>query len=127
MTEDLDRARRVERVLRAVMDGMLSRQLSTADAYAALAAAAADPEDETASPRELAKAARQGHRASVLAQMARLELEGRARDAAMILAGDNAADARDPVEVETLANKYRRWRRTKKKRALARLPGRAAR
>jgi hypothetical protein len=121
--EDVDRARRVERVVATVAAAMLARQLSAADAAAALAAAMAGAVDETATPRELAKAGRQDHRACIVAEMARLEKEGRRRDAAGILAGENAADKRDPVEVETLKNKYQRWRRIEEKKALARLLG----
>lgn len=110
----------IERAVKAAAQSLLARKITMSEALAVVATAMSNPEDETATPRELAAAAHQGHRASVVAEIARLEQEGKGRAAPMILARSNAVDARDPVEVETLANKYRRWRRAEK-RANARL------
>ena len=111
----------VERAVQAAALALLEREISISQALAVVATAMRGPDDETATPRELTAAVRQGHRANVVAELARLEQEGKGREAPMILARSNAGDAHDPVEVETLANKYRRWRRAEK-RAHARLP-----
>jgi hypothetical protein len=99
----------------------LAREIGISEALAVIAAAKGRTEDETVTPRELAAAGRHAYRAQVVADMARLEKDGRGRDAALIVARRHAADVRDPVEVETLKNKFRRWRRAEK-RVNARLP-----
>jgi hypothetical protein len=100
----------------------LAREIGISEALAVIAAAKGRTEDETVTPRELAEAGRQAYRAQVVADIARFEKEGRARDAVLIVARNNAADKHDPIEVETLTNKFRRWRRAELKRACARLP-----
>jgi hypothetical protein len=72
-------------------------------------------------PREMAAAGKRGFRAKVLAELAELEREGRGRKAAWTVARRHALDRNDPVEVETLKDKFRRWRRLKEKRAVTRL------
>jgi len=73
-------------------------------------AAAAD-----ATPRELAAAGRQAHRAEVVAEIMRLEKEGRGRDAVSIVVDDRVVDKRDRTEVESLSRKFRRWRDAEKR------------
>jgi hypothetical protein len=119
---ELDSVRRnVEHAVKAVAQALLDRQISIGQALAVVTTAMGASKDEEATPREQAAAGREDHRASVVAEMARFEKEGKGRAAPMILARSNALDARDVVECETLANKYRRWRRAEK-RAHARLP-----
>ena len=109
----------VERAVRASASALLARQISVSEALASVAAVMGG-DGTTATPRELVAVGRQEHRSQVIAQMMRLENEGRRRDAALIVARRYAADVRDPIEVETLKNKFRRWRRAEK-RACARL------
>jgi IMP cyclohydrolase len=111
----------VEHAVKVKALAQLAREIGIGEALAVIAKAMDGTKDETATPRELAVAGRQAHRAQVVADMARLEKDGRGRDAALFLARKHAADVRDPVEVETLKNKFRRWRRAEK-RASARLP-----
>jgi hypothetical protein len=111
-----------ERALKAISLRVLEREISVAEALAVVSIAkAAGPKDETASPRERAAVARQGHRASIVAEMVRREQEGKGRTAARDLARLNALDRHDPVEVDSLKSKYRRWRR-EEKRSHVRLP-----
>jgi hypothetical protein len=112
----------VEHAVKVKALAQLAREIGIGEALAVIAKAMDGTKDETATPRELAAAGRQAHRAQVVADMAGLEKDGRGRDAALILARRHAADVRDPVEVETLTNKFRRWRRAEEKRASARLP-----
>jgi nucleoid-associated protein YgaU len=63
-----------------------------------------------ATPRELAAAGRQAHRAEVVAEIVRLEKEGRGRDAVSIVVGEYVIDRRDSIEVDSLSRKFRRWR-----------------
>jgi hypothetical protein len=100
----------------------LAREIGIGEALAVIGAAKAASDDERATPRELAAAGRHAYRAQVVADIARFEKEGRARDAVLFVARTNAADKHDPIEVETLKNKFRRWRRAELKRACARLP-----
>jgi hypothetical protein len=111
----------VQFALKRATLALLAHEIGIQEAVAVIATAMGGTKDETATPRELAADARQNHRASVVSQMMRLRQEGRGRAAAMIMARSNAADPRDPVEVETLSKKYRRWLRAEK-RVTARLP-----
>jgi hypothetical protein len=111
----------VERAVKAATEALLSREIGIREALATVGIAMGGTSDGTATPRELAAAGRQAYRAEVVAEI-RLEMDGRGRDAALIVARRHAADVRDPIEVETLANKFRRWRRAEEKRACARLP-----
>lgn len=94
----------------------LAREIGVAEAVGVLAAMV----DRT--PREIAKTAQEAHRAVIVAELDRMELEGKGRQAAGVLARRDAADLLDPAEVAALQDKYRRWRR-EEKRARARLPG----
>jgi hypothetical protein len=110
----------VEHAVKVKALAQLAREIGIGEALAVIATAMGGTKDETATPRELAAAGRQAHRAQVVADIARLEKEGRGRAAASIVARRHAADVRDPIEVETLTNKFRRWRRAER-RACARL------
>jgi hypothetical protein len=111
----------VRRALNAIAQALLARDIHISEVLAALAAPGDVAEGAAATPRELAAAGRKTHRERVVAEIVRLEQEGRRRAAASIVARQHAADARDPIEVETLTNKFRRWRRAER-RAHARLP-----
>ncbi len=111
----------VELAVKTATLALLSREIGISEALAAVATAMGGTNVEMATPRELAAAGRQAHRERVVADILRLEKEGRGRAAASIVARVYAADLHDPVEVETLTNKFRRWRRAER-RACARLP-----
>jgi hypothetical protein len=120
MARGTDRQAAVEYALKAASLAQLIREISIHEALAAVGTASGRAEDEMATPRELADAARQAYRREVLGQIEQLEAEGKGRSAAAIVARQHA-DPRDLIERETLANKFRRWRRAEK-RAYARLP-----
>jgi hypothetical protein len=112
----------IEHAIKMAATSLLARQIGISEALAAVTTAMGGANDETATPRELAAAGRQAHRAQVVAEIVRFEKEGRGRAAAVLfLARLHAADKHDPIEVETLKNKFRRWRRAER-RACARLP-----
>jgi hypothetical protein len=111
----------VEHAVKVKALAQLAREIGIGEALAVIAKAMDGTKDDAVTPRELASAGRKAHRAQVVADIARLEKEGRGRAAASIVARMHAADVGDPVEVETLTNKFRRWRRAEK-RASARLP-----
>jgi hypothetical protein len=110
----------VERALRAAAQRLLAREIGIGEALAAVGVVLAGPEEKTATPREIAAAGKADYRAQIVGEILRLERDGRGRDAADIVARDQAMDRRDPIEVETLKNKFRRWRRAAEKRAGAR-------
>jgi hypothetical protein len=114
----------VERAVRVAAAALVSREIDISAALAVFAAAMRSngAEAETATPREIAAAERLAHRARVVDKMVLLESQGRGRDAADIVAHRYAADVNDPIEMETLKNKFRRWWRAEEKRAYARLP-----
>jgi hypothetical protein len=112
--------RQVEHAVKAAALAKLARENGTHEVLAAVLTAIGRVKDETATPRELAAAGREAHRAGILAEIARLEKEGHGRAAVSIVARQNAVDVHDLTERETLENKYRRWRRAEK-RASARL------
>ena len=107
--------------MKAAALALLSREIGIREALATVGIAMGGTSDETATPRELAAAGRQAYRAEVVAEIAGLEIAGRRRDAALFVARRHAADVHDPIEIETLTNKFRRWRRAER-RACARLP-----
>jgi hypothetical protein len=88
----------------------LAREIGVSEALAVIAKAIDGTKDETATPRELAAARRHAHRAEVVDEIVRLEMDGRGRGAASIVAGRYAADRHDPIEVESLRRKFQRWR-----------------
>jgi hypothetical protein len=65
------------------------------------------------SPRDRDAALRQSGQQEMLAELLRLEREGRGRGAAMLVARKFARDSRDPVELDSHARQLRRWRRKK--------------
>jgi hypothetical protein len=79
--------------------------------------------DDDAGPAERPAEKRRRQNADAMLQLAALELEGKGRGAASIVARRMAADPRDPAEVEAMAQHLRRIRRRQAKRALrARAP-----
>jgi hypothetical protein len=112
----------VQRAVKVAALARLAREIGIAEALAVVATAMRTTKDEAATPRELAAAGRHAYRAGVVEEIGQLENEGRGRAAASIVARRHAADVHDPIEVETLTNKFRRWRRAEEKRAVARLP-----
>jgi hypothetical protein len=104
----------VERAVRAAALALLARDQTVAEIVAALAdAVGADVPADNITPRESVAAVRQSRREQMVVELERLEQEGRGRPAAMLVARKFAAEARDPVEVASLARKLRRWRREK--------------
>ena len=88
----------------------LAREIGIAEAFAVISAAKVGAEDETATPRESAAAARRSKRDEMVAELIRQEREGRRRGAVRRVARDFAIDRRDPIEVESNARNLRRWR-----------------
>ena len=70
------------------------RQLTVAEAVAAVTSATAVPSRET-----------------MLAEVFRLEQEGRGSSAVMLVARKYASDPTNPIAVDSLARKIRRWRK----------------
>lgn len=103
----------IERAVKAAALALLSHDQTIAEVVATLANAVAGevPADVTA--KESVAAVRQSRRDKMVAELIRLEQEGRGRPAATIVARRFATDPRDPTEVESLATKLRRWRRKK--------------
>jgi len=112
----------VERAVRTAAAALVSREIDISAALAVFAAAMRGngAEAVTATPREIAAAERLAHRARVVDEMVLLESQGRGRSAADIVARRYAADVKDPIEMETLKNKFRRWWCAEEKRANAR-------
>jgi hypothetical protein len=88
----------------------LAREIGIAEALAVVTTALGDTKDETATPRERAAAGRQAYRASVVAEIVALEDAGQRREAVSIVARRHVADVHDPIEIESLTRKFRRWR-----------------
>src|SRR5437879_796170 len=83
----------VERAVKAAALALLARQIGVSEALAAVTTAMGGTNDETVTPREIATAGRQAHRAQVVAEIVRFEKEGRGRAAAVLfLARLHAAD-----------------------------------
>jgi hypothetical protein len=110
---DPRQAAAIERAVRAAALALLARDRTVAEVVAALTDAVAGEVPADITPRESVAAVRQSRREKMVAELIRLEQEGRGRPAAMVVARRFAADARDPVEVASLARKLRRWRREK--------------
>src|ERR1700746_1193678 len=102
----------IKRAVWAVELGLLERELTVEEAVARLAKTNGIAGDQT--PRERAAAARQSRREEMLAELTRREREGRGRDAVKLVARDYAGDRSDPIEIESLARKLRRWRAQEK-------------
>jgi hypothetical protein len=100
----------VQYALKAKALAQLAREIGIAEALAVIKAAKEVPDDETATPRELAADDRRAKRDEMMAELIRQEKEGRRRGAVKRIARDYALDRRDPIEVETNARNLRRWR-----------------
>lgn len=100
----------VERAVREAALALLARDQTVVEVVAALTKAVADDASAEMTPRESIAAARQSRQGKMVAELVRLEQEGRGRSAAMLVARRFANDPRDMVEVESLARKLRRWR-----------------
>jgi hypothetical protein len=103
----------VERAVKAAALALLSRDQTVAEVVAALTAAVAGDVPADITPRESVAAVRQSRQEQMVVELVRLERQDRGRAAAMLVARKFAADARDPIEVASLARKLRRWRREK--------------
>jgi hypothetical protein len=109
MTASALRQANIQRAVNMIAEAILARDIHISEVVAALTAAKGD----TATPRESAAAARHSQREKMVAELVRLEQEGRGRAAAVMVARKFASDPLDPIEVESLARKLRRWRREK--------------
>lgn len=94
----------------------LTRQIGLNEALKVIGAAM----DRT--PREIAASARQAYREMIIAEIVELENQGRHRDAVSVVMTRHVQDVNDPIEVDILKDKFRRWRRAEEKRVNARLP-----
>jgi hypothetical protein len=103
----------VERAVKAAALALLARDQTVAEVVAALTNAVAGVVPADLTPRESVAAVRQSRREKMVSELIRLEREGRGRPAAMLVARKFAGDPLDPIEVESLARKLRRWRREK--------------
>ena len=100
----------IERAVRSTAEAIAMRNVTAAEAVAMLRAAlGTDAAPAEATPRERLAAARQATRAQMLDEMARHGGPAAATETAKKF----AIDPLDPLEVESLARKLRRWRRRK--------------
>jgi hypothetical protein len=99
----------IQRALNRIGQALLDRNFAVADAV--LAAARTELSD--VAPRESAAALSRSRREEMMAELRRLEAEGRAREAPVIVARQFARDRADQVEIDSLARKLRRWRAQK--------------
>lgn len=110
MSAERDRSAVLERAVRDAALALIARD-PVAKVFATLAAAVEGVAAEGLTPRELTTAARQTRREEMLAELSRLEREGRGRAAVMLVARKFARNRLDPVEVASLARALRRWRK----------------
>jgi hypothetical protein len=103
----------VERAVKAAAMALLARDQTVAEVVAALTNAVAGVVPADLTPRASVAAVRQSRREKMVSELIRLKREGRGRPAAMLVARKFAGDQLDPIEVESLARKLRRWRREK--------------
>jgi hypothetical protein len=101
----------IERAIRGAALALLGRDQTVAEVVAALTNAVAGNAPADVTPRESVAAVRQSRREQMVAEVLRLEVQRRGRNAAMLVARKFASDPLDMVEVESLARKLRRWRR----------------
>jgi hypothetical protein len=92
---------------------LVARQATVTKAVASAAAAMSVDGARGVTPREKKQIDALARRERMLAEMSRLEEEGRSREAPMLVARAFAVDRRDPIEVESLARSLRRWRKEK--------------
>ena len=100
----------IQFAVKEVARRLLAREQTVADAVAMLSRAIGVQPAET-TPRESVAAARRALQQRMIDELLRLEGEGRGREAVGMTARKFAVDPLDPVEVESLARKLRRWRR----------------
>ena len=98
----------IEYAIRAAAKLLFSRGQTVAEVVAVLTVADEVPDT---TPRESAAAVRQSRRECMVAELMRLEQQGRGRGAPALVAGKCASDPLDPIEVDSLARNLRRWRR----------------
>jgi hypothetical protein len=101
----------IERAVRAAALALWAREQTVAEVTAALAAAVASDAPADITPRERVAEARHARREKMVAEVIRLEREGRGRSAVMLVARKFAHDSLDAVELESLARALRRWRK----------------
>jgi hypothetical protein len=105
----------VERAVKSAAQRLLAREISINEALAVVGVALSAPEERKATPRELAASCRHAHRQGVVAEIVQLESEGRGRASALsIVVTRHVKDRFDPIEVESLTRKFRRWRSAEK-------------
>ena len=111
MTVSDPRLAAIERAVRETALKLWARNQTVTEIVEKLTVVGAMPADITL--RESVAAVRQSRRKAMLAELERIEQEGRGSAAAMLVARKFASDPLDPIEVESLATKLRRWRREK--------------
>jgi hypothetical protein len=110
MTVSDPRLAAIESAVRETALKLWARDQTVAEIVEKLTVVGAMPVD---TPRDGAAAVRESRRKAMLAELERIEQEGRGSAAAMLVARKFASDPLDPIEVESLATKLRRWRREK--------------
>jgi hypothetical protein len=99
----------IQRAVNVIAEAIFARDIHISEVVAALTTAKGD----ATTPRESAAAVRQSQHEKMVAELTRLEQEGRGRASAMLVARKFAGDPLDPIEVESIARKLRRWRSKK--------------
>jgi hypothetical protein len=115
MTVPDPRQAAVEHAVKVKALAQLAREIGIDEALKVIGAAI----DRT--PREIAAAARRAYREKIVAEIMRIENEGRARSAVSAVVSGHVLDKDDPIEVESLRRKFQRWRDAEK-RTPVRLP-----
>jgi hypothetical protein len=105
----------VEHAVKVKALAQLTREIGIDEALKIIGAAI----DRT--PREIAAGARRAFREKIVAEIIRIENNGRARSAVSIVVSDHVLDKNDPIEVESLRRKFQRWRDAER-RTHVRLP-----
>lgn len=101
---DVERAVKVEALKR------LAREIGLNDALAAIGAEVMGGKDKTAALRNIVSDISEALRMRVLDDIARLENEGRPRSTIIgIVVKKYAPDIHNPLELETLKDRYRQW------------------
>jgi hypothetical protein len=110
-----DRRQAIERAVKVKALAQLAREIGIDEALKIIGAAM----DRT--PRETAAVARRAFREKIVAEIIRIENDGRPRSAVSIVVSDHVLDKNDPIEVDSLRRKFQRWRDAEK-RTPVRLP-----
>ena len=93
----------IEHAIRGAAKRLFSSGQTISEVVAVLAVAGEVPDT---TPRESAAAVRE----CMVAELRRLEQQGRSRGAVALIAGKFASDPLDPIEVDTLKRNLRRWK-----------------